>query len=56
MKVIIIEMYQYLNQVGDHVMIPKEAFLFKPVREENPETDDDFKRYEGGEKFRRLLF
>ena len=48
-------MYRQYNHVGDHNLIPKEAFLFRPKRTDNPDKPDDFRRYEG-EKFRRLIF
>jgi hypothetical protein len=48
-------MYKQLNHVGTFVLIPEEAFLFKPYHSQHPTTPDDFKKYEG-KVFRRLLF
>ena len=41
-------MYSHLNVVGEHSMIPREAFLFRPRQEHNLKVPDDFRRFEGG--------
>lgn len=49
-------MYTQYNVVGDHPLIPEEAFLFVPKRSTDPKViKDDFKIGEG-KGMRRLLF
>jgi hypothetical protein len=48
-------MYRQFNTVGDHPHIPQEAFLFCPLRANDPATRDDFRIGEG-KGIRRLLF